>query len=733
MISSRLIIAAILLCALQCVGYQPAFAQDALYLVTPDTQVRRVSFKFPEKNVTFEAEQLQEQIATTAPGFWDRFDRLNPFKRPGVYPFDPIELQKDVVRLRQFYQRNGFPTPRVIYSASQFDAEEDRIHVIFTVWEGEAINIQDIQLIAADSTSIVDQLPESLHRSWSRFTRSVTGNVNQRFTEIELLRIQDLILKWFQNNGYAFAKVDAKTFIDEEARTVNLQFAIDAGPMGYFSDIQVEGNETVEDNILLRELPFDSGDRFSSAKLREGQQQLFGLNLFRVALADVPEQPADSTVDIRLRVNEAKRRFISAETGYARFEGLGLEGEWTHRNFLGSARNLSLNFRSNTGLLSATGGFTANNVVGKLPARLFRTSVSLRQPYLFTTKLSGIFSPFIEFQNDPQLAASNEFLDINRREYGLNATLIYEILPFRPVSLQYTLSQSLSRSDAAAGFVTDTRDLYSKSVFGINSTLGKTDNYINPRQGYLIKPFLETAGRLFSSGIQYNKIGLEVAGYIPINRKLTLSNRIFAGRLWTFGRSKEALADRVCVENASLTGTVAEQCQIYENRFDPIFFYAGGSNDVRGWDFQLLGPKFARVDTSRTNGVIEVDQNGDPVTNFFYERTGGTAKLIGNIEARMRIPGLGPAWQGAAFFDFGQVSNGAIKFDDFKYNIGGGIRYQTIVGFIRFDLAYKLNPSNADLTNPRDTYLFENGLTTDPPDTKFFRRFGIHISIGQAF
>ncbi len=481
------------------------------------------------------------------------------------------------------------------------------------------------------------------------------------------------------------------------------------------------------------------GERFSSSKLREGQQQLFGLNLFRVALADVPDQTPDSTVQIRIRVSEAKRRFISAETGYSRQEGLGFEGEWTHRNFLGSARNLSINFRSNTGLLSPTGGFTANNVVGKLPARLFRTSVSLRQPYLFTTKLSGIFSPFIEFQNDPQLAASNEFLDINRREFGLNATLIYEILPFRPLSIQYTLSQSLSRSDSTFNANFLSRDSYNKSVLGVSGTFGKTNNFINPRRGFLIKPFIETAGRLFSSGVQYNKAGIELTGYIPVTRKLILSNRLFVGKLWTFGDSKKALANRICVEDASLTGavltgTVAEQCQLYENRFDPIFFYAGGSNDVRGWDFQLLGPKIARADTLRNNGTIETDANGNPILdNFFYERLGGTAKLLGNIEARMRIPGFGPAWQGATFFDFGQVTNGTFRLQNLKYNIGAGIRYRTIVGFIRLDLAYKLNPSDTDLTDPKEAFLFENGLRTEPPGKKFFRRFGLHISIGQAF
>ncbi len=714
-------------------GQLQVYAQDALYLVNNETTVRKISFKFPEGNSTFEPETLLPQLVTTAPTFWDRFNRLNPFRRRQSYPFNPIELQKDVVRLRQFYQRNGFPSPRVAYAASQYDASENKIHVIFTVWQGEPQYLTTIEVLGADSTGIINNLPENLQAGWQKFSRSLSANTNNRFTQIEQIRIQDLILKWFQNHGYAFARVEARSIETGERQDIQLTYLVEAGPMGFFSSIEVQGNETVSNQVLLREPPFEIGERYSITKLREGQQQLFGLNLFRVALADVPEQPEDSTVQVRLRVNEANRRYLSAETGYARQEGIGLEGEWTHRNFLGSARNLSVNLRANTGLLSPTGGFTASNVVGKLPARLFRTSVSLRQPYIYTTRLSGIISPFIEFQNDPQLAASNEFLDINRREFGMNATLIYDVLPFRTVSLQYTLSKSLSRSDENLSSVVQARDIYSKSILGFSSAFGRVDNYLAPKRGVLVRPFLEFAGQVVSSGVQYNKTGIELVGYLPLTRRLTLSGRLFGGTLWTFGDSKRALENRTCATTLD-TAVVSEDCLIYENRFDPIFFYAGGGSDVRGWNFQLLGPKKARADTVLAGGVPDLDENGNPqFQNFYYERLGGTTKLIGNIEARSRIPGWGSNWQGAVFFDIGQVANDRLTLKGFQYATGLGLRYQTIVGYIRLDVAYKLNPSTADLTDPQDAFLFDRGLITEPPESRFIRRFGLHISIGQAF
>ena len=710
-------------------------AQNLLRYFDENTQVRKISFRF-EKGVeaTFEADVLEEHIVTQAPTFWNRFDKINPFRQSKTFPFDPIELQKDVVRLRQFYNQNGFPQPTISYATSRLDTAANKIHIRLAIQEGPPLFITEINFLGPNGERL--QIDEDDQGKWRKFIKSFDQVIGTRYTEVERLRIQDQLYTWFQNHGYAFVEVEADPTINDEQREAILNLYVQTGPIGYISSVHVEGNESVSENILLRELPFEVGDRFSSRKLREGQQELFGLNLFRVALADLPPQEADSTVDVRIRVNEARPRYITAETGYSLQDGIGLEGEWANRNFFGSARNFSVNVVAHTGILGSAARLNEENVVGKLPARLFRMSTSIKQPYLFSTKLSGIISPFIEFQNDPQLAASNGFLDINRREFGFTTTLIYELYPFRPISAQYTFSRLLSRSSGAQLTGLLSRDLYNKSTFRISGTFGKTDNYISPNEGFLFKPFFESAGTLFSSGLQYTKAGVEFVGYVPVSSKWNFSNRLFYGELWPTRDSKQALAGRSCSLDviSSTNSTDAEQCLIYENRFDPVFFYAGGGSDVRGWTFQLLGPKVARADTLLDeNGLVDLDPDGNPqFTNFVFERVGGTTKLIGNFEFRRKLPGFSSEWEGAAFFDFGQISNNKIRLKDFHYAIGGGLRYNTFIGVLRVDIAYKLNPSNSDLITPRNAFLLDQGSTTDV-DKRFFRRFGLHLSIGQAF
>ena len=63
--------------------------------------------------------------------------------------------------------------------------------------------------------------------------------------------------------------------------------------------------------------------------MAEGQRQIFGLGLVRLSLSDLPEQPADSTVTVRYRVQEGRPRLITGRVGYESESGTALEATWS--------------------------------------------------------------------------------------------------------------------------------------------------------------------------------------------------------------------------------------------------------------------------------------------------------------------------------------------------------------------------------------------------------------------
>ncbi len=699
-------------------GFRISSAQVPLSAVDRETSVSNISYKFVDGR-TFEADVLEDQIWHKEPGFWDRVRRILPFVSMPVYPFDPIELQRDVNRLRLYYQRNGYLTPTIDYPASQVDTSANKIHIIFSIQEGPPLIIQDVGFYEPDGGYAVNAFEEALRTRWIDFRDEVTLRTGIRYTEFQGIRLQDEISTWLKNSGFAFAEVNRDARIDSSANTVDLRFIVDPGPRGYISEIQVEGNESVERNVVLRELPFSVGDRFSAERLTQGQQELFSLGLFRVAVSEVPEQPRDSSVVVRYRLREARPRNVSAQTGYGLEEGANVQGGWTHRNFLGGARSMTV-----SGVVNS--GFAARRAGGLQATREFGGSVSLQQPYLFSRKLSGIVTPFYEWQDNPtqQLAY---------QEAGLRTSLIYTILNFRTITLQHSLVRSqplgersvieLPNTDFIVG---EDLDIYNRSVLSLSGNLGRVDDYIRPTRGFLVRPQLEMGGQFLrmQDDVEYFKSRLEVVGYLPITDEFNLTGRVYGGRIWPTGASRN-----------QAPGTQTEF------RFDRIRFYAGGANDVRGWPNNLLGQKFA---------YRQIDPVDSVFVDYDFEPNGGLAKIAANVELRTPLPFFSSSWRGAVFVDMGQVYPTAesdsvlfekesvsavdINLRDLHIGVGGGLRYETLVGYIRLDLAYKVNPTLEDLASAQEIWRLENNeINRSDIETSFLDRFRFHLSIGQSF
>ncbi len=666
-----------------------SFAQQKssppLFLVNEDTQVRSISFRF-DSTRSIEESALQAQLATTEPSFADRIKKILPFLSPAPHPFSPLELQRDVARLRLYYRENGFPEARIGYAPSELDTTNNRISVVFTIDEGPPVLIREVLFFSTRG----DPFPDPGEKQWETFRDGITIEPGDRYSLFERLETKNQALAWFKDNGYAFAQVTDTVFVDSTALTAEIRLTVDPGPMAYFDTVEVEGAESVGRNVVVRELPFKQGQPFSGGKLVQGQRELFALNLFRVALTELPVQPRDSTVQVLVRLREARPQLITYRAGYDRQAGLRLEGGYQHRNFSGGARTLNVDLVVHSGLGAAPVG-------DQLGSRLLRISPSIRQPYLFATQVSGTVAPYYHLELDPNLEPSDWPLGLNVQEMGLVTSVLYEVLPFRTVNFQHTFSRATLLGEKIEGG-SAVKDRFNRSIFSISGTFGRSNDYINPQVGLLVRPAVEMAGRFLGSGVEYYKAAAEVTSYTELTSRTGLAGRVFVGRLWPTGDSRPQFDP------------------VVENRFDPIRFYTGGGSDLRGWADQLAGPKTVRVD----------DIGGRTV--YTYEPVGGLAKLAANAEVRLPFPGLGPNWGTAVFAGAGRVSEGNFSLNDFRYGTGVGIRYRTPVGFLRLDLAYKLNPDVTDLVSA-ETYYLEG----EAAKGKWQRRFMLHLSIGQAY
>ncbi len=725
----------------------PAGAQAPLFLVDERTQVRSVRFTFADEQ-TFEEDLLKEQIALTeqqglfgfGPGLRKRLAWLPTVEEVGVHPFSPIEMQKDVVRLRRFYNRNGFLQPEIDWLV-RLDSARNTVKVLFTVDEGPPLLLDELAFRDPEGRAAVEQFPPALHEKWGRFRDRTALQQGERLDDFRLLQLENTTLAWVRDQGYAFARVEAESAVDSLAYRADVTIRLDAGPRGRITEIEVEGTESVSPKIVRRELPFRRGDRFSGSKLVEGQREVFGLNLFQIALADVPEdQPADSSVVVRLRVREGDPRILSGSVGYLSEAGATTQAQWTHRNFFGGARTFTASAVANTGL----GSFVAE------PQRLYRGSVSLRQPYFLNRRTALLGSPFAEYRDDERIESI---------AYGGNATVLYELAQLRTASLQYGIElrevkayRTLSTANLDFSRLLDFDEQEAlqdrlagrvdRSTLALSVTYGTLDDDLSPRLGFILRPTAEVALPLPITSVEYGRLGGSATAFFPLAETIGLYGRVSGGKLFPFG--------------ASVPGDGSDDALVEFVRLRNVVFLGGGTGDVRGWGAGLLGPKIP--DVERT--IRENDETMTTDTTFSatqYVGIGGLTKVSATAEVRLPFPGFGPNFGTFVFFDAGRVWTDDDRFlideepdprfdgldlnpDRLFYSTGAGLEFATPVGAIRFSVGYKLNPDYFDLRSPQkvldalqagdDLSAVEKASFLGIPESN---RIHLHFSIGQTF
>jgi len=722
----------------------PVKAQAPLRLINTETVVDKVSFRFADRQ-TFPADRLRDQLATQAPGFFERVLNTLAFL-PGIqgqsFTFDPVTLQRDVARLRRFYNDNGFPEPDIDYPETRLDTAKNEIHIVFSIEEGPPLTVRENQFVAAaDGGPIETQLDARLRAQWTSFRGQTELQRGTRYTDFRRTQTEGEIRTWFQDQGYAFASVRSRAEVDSASHSVTPRFLIDPGPRTRVSEIAVDGNESISPSIVRRELPFQVGDRFSMTEVMEGQRALQELDLFRVALVDVPDQPHDSTVTVRYRVRESELRAYSGQVGYGTFPGVTLDGSWRHRNFFGDARTFKIGITAQTGFPANPENFFPNFLVrsaSKEPDRQFRFSTTLRQPHLFSSNFTALLEPFFQERLNTNVGANpNRFLSLNEREFGLNTTLLYDIASFRSLSLSHTLTRTEQFRPADVLGQSRSNE-FDESIFSLNGTFDDTDDFANPTRGYIVRPTVEVGGVPFESDTDFVRASTQLTGYVPLSNQIRLAGRLFGGRLWPLRESRQ---------NLEIPRTASDELRrrnrIFQDRFSDFLFYAGGGSDVRGWTPQLAGAKVLQ----RSNVASE---------EFVYRAVGGRTKIGVNLEARLPFPGLGSNWGTAVFFDAAYLETGdlnltpppgvlvptgpdgsvvASEADDVLAGTGLGVRYKTPFGFIRVDVAVKVNPDRLDLRQAGDvgTAVIEQNLPLEAVPTQPTRRIRLHFGIGRSF
>jgi len=535
------------------------------------------------------------------------------------------------------------------------------------------------------------------------------------------------IRNWWRDRGHPSA--DARGLLDSDSlrREMRIRFVVLPGAPARFGPITIAGHPSISEHVIRRELPFRTGNPYSAAALSEGRTELQQLEIVRTASFEISQPGAESPalpgagqeLPVRVSLFEAKLHQMGGDFGYDSDAGLSAEARWGHRNFTGSGRTLTISAVAQTGLLAL-----ADN-----PDERYRGSVSLLQPYAFHRRMSAVLSPFIEQRDDH----SDRSL-----EFGSNLTLILRTAPNRSASLDYRIArrriyeyklEDVTGGDvdlltllayASQGFLDSLGTTLNSSRLTLSGRLGTLDHPANPRRGFLVRPVVQVTAPSGANSTEYWRLDGTLYGFVPLRRWAVLTGRVGAGQLIPFGKSLPG-PDETPAKKLLQMRDVLET--------------AGGSEDVRGWGYRMLGPKFPDIRFGQEGDSTYTDVSG-------YVPLGALSQASFSIDLRLPLPGLGAQLGSRLFLDGGRVWTGDPRFDDGKdpygqekwfYATGAGLDLRTPVGPLRFSVGYKLNPSVTDLAEARDLLRGRvDGQPIDELPLHNSHRWQFHFAIGSG-
>jgi outer membrane protein insertion porin family len=674
--------------------------------------VRQLEFS---GNRAISDEVLASAIATTNSSGFARSFLVRWLGLGAKRYFDEQEFRRDVVRLGVLYKRSGY-YEAVIDTLVRRTPED--VYITFNIKEGEPIVVTTLTITGLDSLR---------DRARRLALQDLPLRQGDPFNRYAMQASADTIARRLRDHGYPRATVFTGFEADKPARRASVSLEVAPGRRAMIGRIRVVGAVRVDSSLVRKLLVARPGRRYSQEELFQSQRNLYESDLFRFASVNIDSadfRPDADSVPLLVQVNEGKRRRIRGGLGYATNDCFRGSLGWTSRNFLGGGRVLDLTSRISKvgvgkpldwGLANDICGASRNDTVGSAKVN-FYLGASVRRPAFLSPNNAITVSVFTERRS--------EYKVYLRQETGTSIAFT-RTTPRRrnPLSLTYTLSYGRTEATPqsfCAFFNACTIDVIEQlrqnrvlATLSASANFPRVNSQIDPTRGRIGSVEVTHASKYIGSSSlqQFTRFVAGMAWYRPLSRNVVLSWRIKGG-----------LIASPTVDVASQTGAFIPP----EQRF-----YAGGPNDVRGFDRNELGPVVYVVPQSAVVNPDSIDADSVRVA-----ATGGNSIAVANVELRVPSPILSSRLRLAAFVDAGGVwQRGSNERPAvIRVTPGVGLRIATPLGPARLDVAY--NPYKLQ---PGALFQFDSAgnLTPVPGQSSYILprqgKFTFHIAVGQAF
>jgi outer membrane protein insertion porin family len=548
----------------------------------------------------------------------------------------------------------GFAAFEIESTQVAISPDKKDIFITVNIEEGERYTISEVRM-TGDLVVPEEQL-----------LGLVISRPGQMFSRKQITQTTEFMTYRLGREGYAFAQISPIPDINPETREVSISYFVDPGKRVYVRRVNFTGATAVDDDVFRREMRLLEGGYLSNVQLERSEQRILRLPFVQEASSEtIPVPGTDDLVDVEMEIQEGLPGQFGGGIGFSGTQGILLNGNFTHTNFMGRGTRLSADL--NLGRFTRSAQVSHTNPYWTQDGVALTLSVGYRDSSQFiigssdfsTETLTGSFEfgvPISEFAF-LRYGLAYQRADLVTSQFSAEQATEFVLNNGDAEDVGGGASRTTIRTlEAFGGWTRDTRNrvIFATSgtrqriTLGVTAPVGDID-YLTARYDFL--KYFQLPGRWAL------RTNTELGYGIPLRDTTDLPP--------------------------------------FKN------FFAGGPGSVRGYRNGFLGPR---------------DSRNNPY--------GGNLKVVGNIELLVPLPeSFGNTTRFALFYDIGNIfyegdtrfctnpaGNTGVRCSDpqaveadygfdlaeLRSSVGVGVEWLAPLGTFRFSLAVPLNSGPLD-------------------------------------
>jgi len=561
--------------------------------------------------------------------------------------FDRAVFSKSVHALKQFYMHHGYWGIKVVKEefiplAKTFNEKAVEHKTVLTVDEGSKKYLKSI-----DIKDYPDLLKKKPFVQFAQMLEPIPFDYS-------LISVQkNWLISYFQDLGFTKILVNYELIEADDGTILSWTIKVDEKQI-HFGKLLVSGNSQIPFKYLKRELQFKEGEIWDKKKIEQSIETLRRLELFDTVYVYSHKELDDlGQVPVGLKLIEADKYEIRTRIG----------GQQVGKDF-----SLQQGFSYKAG-----GTFILNNpfkfgdrLITEVDFTRFYGNFSLQylMPWIFNRPIRSQIKVYDNSYLQPLYIGSDVSI-YSAYQQGILFGLQEKHEHFNigmGIGLEFKGVQSADIKDIEKSLDCNPELFHKKfAYFFTEPSLmwNYVDNLMNPKNGW--NAYLSFLSMVDLTGQNtLFKFIAEHASYISLNSATTFAIRTRIGHIFN---------------------------QEYINILPIDRFNLGGANTVRGYNRDYCQPLGLLSEE-----VYAPNSGLPPAANnmWHYVNQGGRTMINFNFEVRFPIY---YQLEGATFFDAGVLIKDSMNevADNMLGGTGFGFRYNTPIGALRFDFAFKLD------------------------------------------